>query len=445
MHDTIDLGYTPRNWQAEVHRNLKRFSVLVCHRRAGKTVLAVMHLIHKALFINSPNGRFAYIAPLMRQAKAIAWPYLRRYGQMIPDCKINESELYIQFRNGSQIRVYGADNPDSLRGIYLDGVVLDEVAQMRPETWQDVLRPALSDRQGWALFVGTPGGQNLFSLLYYRARQDPEWYARIWTVRDTDALPPDEIARVEKDLAPSVFAREYLCDFTAAAANQLMSASEVDASSLRSIHESDYRHAPVVLGVDVARQGDDSSVIIRRQGIVAFEPLQLQGADAMTVADRVAYEIGEHQPDAVFVDGSGGYGAGVIDRLRTLKHKVIEVQFGGSPSNPRYANKRAEMWFKGAEWVRSVGRIPRHQRLIEDLCSPTYYHDNKDRLALESKDEMRARGLPSPDFGDGFVLTFASDVTPKELRAYQKLVQQAERNRPQQRYDPLASVRHIGR
>jgi hypothetical protein len=442
--EPINLGYVPRDWQAEVHLNLKRFSVLVCHRRAGKTVLAVMQLIHKALFIRRDSGRFAYIAPYTRQAKAIAWPYIKRYGLMIPDCRINESELYIQFRNGSQIRIYGADNPDSLRGIYLDGVVLDEVAQLRPETWQDVLRPALTDRQGWALFIGTPAGQNLFSTLYYRARLDPEWYAKLWTIRDTDALPADEVKRVEKDLRPNVFAREYLCDFSAAAANQLLSANEVDQAMRRNYREPDFSFAPKVFGVDVARQGDDSTVIMRRQGIYAgWAPIVMDGATSMQVADRLAYEIAEWRPDAVFIDGSGGYGAGVIDRLRTMRHRVVEVQFGGSPGNPRYANKRAEMWDLMAEWVRSHGQLAREARLIEDLCAPTYEHDGKDRLELESKDSMRERGLPSPDYGDALALTFAAPIQPAVMREREIQARTSSRGAPQQAFDPLASVRNL--
>lgn len=440
MSDSIDLGYDPRPWQADVHRGLKRFGVLVCHRRAGKTVLAVMQLLIAALLNPRPNGRYAYIAPFLKQAKAVAWMYLTQYARKIPGSTVNEGELWVQLPNGSQIRIYGADNADALRGIYLDGVVLDEVAQMRPDVWQEILRPALSDREGWALFIGTPHGMNLFSELYNTARNNPEWYHGLYTVYDTGALADTEIEKIRAELTVNVFAQEFLCDFSAAASNVLLSVSEVDAASRRHANDSDFDFAPKILGVDVARQGDDATVIFRRQGIASFTPATMQGANAMTVADRVALEINEWSPDAVFIDGSGGYGAGVIDRLRSLSHRVIEVQFGGAPGDPRYLNKRAEMWFKMAEWIKAGGIIPQVARLKQDLCTPTYEHNGKDKLQLESKDDIKARGMPSPDYGDALALTFAFPVRPALLRGARDMAPQSADRKA---FDPLARVRHL--
>src|SRR5690606_35091008 len=115
--------------------SLRRFSVLVIHRRAGKTVLAIMRLIASALRNEQQAPRYAYIAPQLNQAKDVAWSYLKHYGLKVPGAVANESELYVEFPNGARVRVYGADNPDRLRGIYLDGVVLDEVADMKSEVW----------------------------------------------------------------------------------------------------------------------------------------------------------------------------------------------------------------------------------------------------------------------------------------------------------------------
>jgi hypothetical protein len=438
----LDLGYDPRPWQAEVHRNLKRFGVLVCHRRAGKTVLAVMQLVIAALLNEKGNARYAYLAPYLKQAKTVAWMYLTQYARKIPGSIVNEGELWVQLPNGSQIRIFGADNADSLRGIYLDGVVLDEVAQMSPNVWQEVLRPALSDRQGWALFIGTPQGQNLFSELYNQARGNPhEWYHGSYTVYDTGALEAGEIASIKAELTKNVFAREFMCDFSASADNVLLSVSDVDEASRRHANTGDYDFAPKIIGVDVARQGDDATVIFRRQGIASFTPIVMQGSNAMAVADRVALEINEWAPDAVFVDGTGGYGAGVIDRLRSLSHKPIEVQFGGQAGDERYLNKRAEMWFKLAEWIKGGGIIPPVQRLKEDLCTPTYDHNDRDKLRLESKDDIKKRGLPSPDYGDALALTFAYVVHPQGVRDHNR--EQASHRERQQRFDPLARVRRL--
>lgn len=430
----IELGYVPRPWQREVHLGLadKRWGALVCHRRAGKTVLAVMHLIDRACRIQKSDGRFAYIAPQLKQAKAIAWSYLKQYATKIPGTVVHEGELRVTLRNGAEIRLHGADNPDALRGIYLDGAVLDEVSNLSKDLWDSVLRPALADRRGWALLMGTPAGINLLSEVYSQARGNPDWYSAIFTVDQTGALPADEIAALRREMTVSAFARELLCDFSASVDNVLLSVHEVDASTKRNAMPGDFALSPKILGVDVARQGDDRSVIFKRQGIASFRPEVFRGFDAMQVAAQVAVNMSEWQPDAVFIDGSGGYGAGVIDRLRQLRHKVTEVQFGGKADDPRFANKRCEMWFKMAEWVKAHGIIPDDQDLKQDLCAPTYGHDSQGRMLLEAKDKIKLRGLPSPDLGDALALTFAHPVGIRTLDL-------APVNRKP--YDPLGSVR----
>jgi hypothetical protein len=411
MADVIDLGYRPRAWQRKVHKHLKRFSVLVVHRRAGKTVLAVMTLIDAAIRTNKTQAQYAYIAPYLKQSKAIAWKYLVQFASKIPGIEINQTELTLRFPNGNEIRLYGADNPDALRGIYLDGVVMDEVAQMRPDTWGEVVRPALADRRGWALFLGTPKGANLFSELWHRASADPSWYAARFTVKDTDALVPDEVEAARREMSDAQCRQEFLCDFEAANENALIAVSLVDEARKRTVLPSVFRSAPTILGVDVARYGDDRTVILRRQGLMCFEPQILRGADSMAVAAAVAKQIDQHHPEAVFIDGSGGYGAGVIDRLRSLNYLCTEVQFGGKATDDRYQNKRTEMWFEMGDWLKGGGCLPDLSLWAVDLCGPTYTYANaQGKLGLESKDAIKARGLPSPDVGDALALTFAYPV-----------------------------------
>jgi phage terminase large subunit len=131
----IDLGFRPRDWQASCFRALKRFSVLVVHRRGGKTVLAVMRLIDAALRLELPMGRYGYLAPQLKQAKRIAWRYLKHYARKVPGTKISETELMIEFPNGASITVMGADRPDTIRGEYIDGVVIDETGQIKTDLW----------------------------------------------------------------------------------------------------------------------------------------------------------------------------------------------------------------------------------------------------------------------------------------------------------------------
>lgn len=407
----IDLGFRPRDWQARCFRALRRFSVLVIHRRAGKTVMAVMKLIDSALKNTRENPRYAYIAPLFNQAKDTAWSYIKGYAGKIPGTRINESESYVEFPNGARIRIYGADNPDRLRGIYLDGVVLDEVADMKAEVWDEVVLPTLSDRQGWALFIGTPKGVNRFSELYDTARSRDGWYGALFDVYQTGALPDAEIELARSTMPDNSFRQEYLCDFSAANENTLIPLPLAMAARGRSITEDKYDFAARVIGVDVARYGDDRTVIVRRQGLVAFPPMTMKGADSMTVAARVAQEIQQWQPDAVFVDGTGGYGAGVIDRLRMIGFDPIEVQFGGKAGDPRFDNKRAEMWWGVKEWLESGGCLPDDADLVRELAAPTYSMDNsRGVFKLESKDGIKERLKASPDIADALALTFAFPV-----------------------------------
>ncbi|MBQ9406732.1 MAG: DEAD/DEAH box helicase family protein, partial [Desulfovibrio sp.] len=166
----ITMPYVPR--YPSLHRLLlqRRFVVVVAHRRFGKTTVAINHLLMLAGSCPRPRANCAYIAPLRTQAKAIAWRELKRWSATIPGRVVNESDLFVEFAQSdgttARVRLFGADNPDALRGQYFDYVVLDEVAQMRPETWEEVVRPTLSDRHGGALFIGTPQGINLFSQLY---------------------------------------------------------------------------------------------------------------------------------------------------------------------------------------------------------------------------------------------------------------------------------------
>lgn len=416
--EVIDLGFTPRDWQADCFRKLKRFSVLVIHRRAGKTVMAVLKLVAAALSNRHDSPRYAYIAPQFNQAKDVAWTYLKHYALKVPGNKINESETYVEFPNGARIRVYGADNPDRLRGIYLDGVVMDEVADMKPEVWDEVVLPTLTDRQGWALFIGTPKGVNRFSELYDKA-VGPHWFRALFDVTSTGALPESEITVARQTMPDSAFRQEYLCDFAAANENTLIPLPLALEAKGRHLPVDSYQSAPVVLGVDVARYGDDRTVILRRQGLAAFEPVVLSGQDAMTVATRVALVKQQFNADAVMIDGTGGYGAGVIDRLRQLGHAVLEVQFAGKPMDSRFGNKRVEMWWAVKEWLQAGGALPPNADLVRELSAPTYSMDNaRGLLMLEPKDKIKERIGVSPDLADALALTFAYPVAPRGAESF---------------------------
>ncbi len=417
---TIRIDYTPRRWQDECHRKRRRFSVYAIHRRAGKTQMALMELLDKAMKCRLELPLFAYVAPFLSQARGIAWARLKRLVEPLRvrgAVDVREAELSVVFRhNGAAIKLYGADNPDALRGVRLDGCVIDEVAQIKPEVWVDILQPALSDRLGWAMFIGTPSGINLFSQLFFEASGKPDWHAARFTVDDTDAIDPAEVVRLRAEMPEQSFAREYLCDFSAGGTDQLVSLQEVEDSCRRNYRQTEIAHAPIVFGVDPARFGDDRSVLIVRQGLVAFSPTVLRGVDNMTLAEVVASQIVVHRPDAVFVDS--GAGAGVIDRLRQLGHRqIIEVPFGGKALMPQFLNRRTEMWCGMADWIRSGGKIPDDTHLKSELATPRFWFDSQGRRVLESKDDIKERlkGGASPDIADALALTFAAPVTRRRI------------------------------
>jgi len=176
----IIIPYTPRKAFVQWHSRSQRWSVLVVHRRGGKTVSGINELIKEAMKCQLKAPRFAYLAPYRKQAKEIAWDYLKQYTAPIPGRVVSESELHVKLPNEGRITLYGADNAEALRGIYLDGIIIDEPADMDASVWSSVIRPALSDRRGWATWIGTPKGRNSFFRLYDRAVNDPEWFTMIY-------------------------------------------------------------------------------------------------------------------------------------------------------------------------------------------------------------------------------------------------------------------------
>jgi hypothetical protein len=382
--------------------------VLALHRRAGKTELAVLELLDSALRCTLGLSLWVYLAPYLKQAKSIAWERLKHYARIVPGVEVNESELWVRFANGAKIQIFGGDNPDGMRGLRLDGVVIDEVAQIKPEVWNEICQPALSDRQGWALFIGTPHGINLFSELFHKAKALPDWFSASYTVFDTDTLAPEEVTRLRRDMPENEFNREYLCDFSAAGEDQLISIAEAEEAAGRHYRRDEYEFAPKILGVDTARFGSDKSVIFPRQGLVSFKPKIFHGIDNMEFAAHVAAAIAKWHPDAVFVDV--GNGSGVIDRLRQLGHEIVEVNFGGRAISPHFSNKRTEMFWNLKSWLKDGGLIPNSSDLKQDLATPTYYYNAANKVCLESKDDIKKRLLRSTDQADALALTFAFPV-----------------------------------
>lgn len=401
--EPLKLKYEPRPGQLELHNLMARhrFGVAVCHRRFGKTVWATNTLIHAAVSEQRNDGRYAYIAPFYRQAKNVAWDMFKQNLEGFP-VKYNEAELSIVFKNGSKISLYGGDNPDSLRGLYFDGVVIDEVADMRPQVWGEVIRPALADRLGWAIFIGTPKGVDMFYDMYQEALNTPGWFARLFKASETGVLPKEELKSARREMSDSAYAREFECDFAASRDDVVINAMLALEASEREISEREVRGAVKVLGVDVARYGDDSSVIFPVEGLKAYDPVIYRQINNIELAQKIMSYAERFKPDHIRVDA--GRGEGVIDYLRNQGVRVTEVNFGGRPRSNYYMNARAEMWHGMAKWLEAGGCIPSIPQLINELSAPTYKMSATNKMVVESKESMRLRGIQSPDMADALAL-----------------------------------------
>lgn len=297
----IALVYEPRTPFLGFHNRTKRWACLVCHRRAGKTVAAVNDLLIGALECQKPRPQFAYIAPFRNQAKLVAWEYLKFYSQPFLADKPNESELSVRLYGDRKVMLFGADNADALRGIYLDGAVLDEFGDFRPSVWGNVIRPALSDRKGWAVFGGTPKGRNEFWNVREMARKNPnDWHFLELRASESGLLDEEEIDAARRQLTPEQFAQEFECDFSAALPGAYFGKEMVKAERDGRIGVVDYdKSIPVHTAWDIGYRDDTAiwfyQVVLNEIHVIDFHASSgKQVADYIKLLDDKPYTYGTH-------------------------------------------------------------------------------------------------------------------------------------------------------
>jgi hypothetical protein len=231
----VYTGYYPRAAFLRFHDRLQRWAVMICHRRAGKTVAAIWDLIEKALAFVIPAGfdgpgRFAFMAPSRVRAKEIAWDYLKRFAGKIPGIKTNESELYVEFPNGARVTLYGAENERGM-GLYLDGIVYDECDDIPPSV-DAVVEPSLSDRRGWTVHMGILRGRhNLFDR-HEKLKNRPEYFTMYLRASESGIMPQEELDRLKQDapigIGEAAYQLQYELDASASIANAIYG-KEMDA------------------------------------------------------------------------------------------------------------------------------------------------------------------------------------------------------------------------
>lgn len=415
----IVIPYYPRPiWRDVIHPALeeKNRAVLVCHRRFGKSVGCINELIKKALENKKRAPQYCYLGPFRNQAKLIAWEYLKYYSRAIPGVKVNESDLFVEFPSmhpgspGAKIMIVGADKPDRLRGIYLDGCVLDEYAQVKQNVYGEIIVPALTDRNGFAYFIGTPKGQNQFYERYLKALKDDRYFVCCYRADETNVLTDQQIADMKKEMTDIEIRQELLCDFTASASNVVIPIDLVTEAAARSIRPDQVQGLPLIMAVDVARFGDDNSYITFRQGLWMDKQIKLHGLNTMELASQIANLYWKRRPDLLVIDG-GAMGPGVIDRLRQMGIPVTEINFQQRAINPeRYANIRAEMYFNTLEWLQQGGCIPNDPNLKAELTVTEYKFTSAGKIILQPKEEIKELTGRSPDAADSMALTFSVPI-----------------------------------
>ena len=366
-------------------------------------------------------GTYWHLFPEQAQARRAIWNGIDGQGRRILDQvfpaavrrRTSAQEMLIETVNGSIWQMAGSDNFDSLVGSNPVGVVFSEWALADPEAWE-YIRPILVENDGWALFIYTPRGHNHGYATWLRALEAESWFSERLTVEETGLITPEQIAAERRaGMSEGKIRQEFYCSFEAACDEQLIAQELVsEAMAREAVPE---RFDEKVIGVDVARFGDDHSVIYFRHGRdgrpIPFE--RHSGWDTMQLAARVADWIDRWRPDAVFID-DGGVGGGVVDRLRQLGFWIAQgVNFGGKSelaADGREGKQQAHRDVAHRACLARARRAAPERAARAELCAPMFSYNAQNALLLERKQDMKKRGIPSPDVADAFALTFAYPV-----------------------------------
>lgn len=446
MEVTIPHNFTPRPYQLPLLRAMDsgtRRACILWHRRAGKDKCA-LNLTIKKMF--ERVGVYYHCLPSYNQGRKVLWDGRGADGVKFLDhfppeivAKKNSVEMKIELVNGSVWQIIGADNYDSVVGANPVGIVFSEyaISDRYPQAW-DYFRPMLTENGGWAIFIYTPRGRNHGFERYKLALQNPSWFTQILTVDDTKAIRPEEIDQDRRDgMSEDMIQQEYYCSFLASTEAVLIAPMLIEEAKRRDV--SAYSNAPRVLGIDVARFGDDRTAFVIRQ---ANKLVHLEAWKSLDIPKIVGKALDCYRMkmfDVACVDAIG-LGAGVADYLKLHKIPTVAVNVAESSSESElYQRQRDELWFKVRGWFEDKtcgfdrSCEPRMvEALIADIADVQYDYSPAGRRVVESKDDMKERTGMSPDLGDALCMTFA----PWQF-AYHDERAGANYERPDDDYNPL--------
>lgn len=416
--------YQQPAWNARRRDKIKRLC-MVHPRRNGKDILSLNILIAEAV---ETRGLYFYMAPYYQQVRTIIWEGMTKDGKPFIDYiprelieKKHNQDMRIYLKNGSQIKLCGSDNIDSIVGSNPIGIVFTEFSLHKPEAW-DYLRPILAENGGWAIFNGTPRGLNHFHQLSMAAKANPKTWFYQYLTRDDTGIP--SLEAIEEDrrngMPESLIQQEYYCSWNASTEETLIPLELIEPCIDSPINYDDYQHLPMVLGVDPAYSAKgDLATIARRQGRFLWPLEKHRGLDPMALASRVADKIVKYKVQLCFIDA--GRGEGVISRLWQLgfENIVIPVDFASTPYNDLYANKKTEIYCNMRDWYLAPKKphIPHDKDLIADTSSYTADFNERGKLILEPKKSVKKRLRRSTDCSDCVAVTFAEPTETLEYSA----------------------------
>lgn len=442
---------TPDPWQDEVLRNFPKSPRIAMKASKGVGKSACLAWLAWNFLLTRPDPKIAACSITSDNLRDCLWAEMALWR--------SKSPLLMEAFEWQKERIFSKERPEiwwmaarswsksadpsalgnTLAGLHADYImfVLDESGGM-PDAIMASAEAALSSCiEGHIVQAGNP--THLEGPLYRACTTERKLWLSISINADPDnpmrsprvsmQWAKDQIDKYGRDnpwVKVNVFG-----EFPPASLNALLGPDDVEQAFNRKYQEADIVHAARLLGVDVARFGDDSSVIFPRQGLVAFKPHTMRNVDSLVGAGQVARVWQDWKVDACFIDNTGGYGAGWIDQLRLLNRQAIGVGFAEKAQDKRYYNRRAEMYFLMAEWVKAGGALPNVPELVAELTQTTYTFKG-DSLLLEPKEDVKAKIGRSPDYSDSLALTFSQPVASKAVQAL------LPRSRQDDNYDPFA-------
>lgn len=364
--NSVTLEIRPRSQFREFIETDKRWSCLVVHRRGGKTYSSLQKLLLRALSHKRPGPppRYAYIAPTQAQAKDIAWGYLKSFTWQIPGVVPNESELKLTFPDGMTIRLYSGDNYERMRGLYFDGVVIDEPEDISSDAWPSVIRPCLSDYSGWAIWIGTIKGKKGQWTRYIEATRDPDWFTLLLKASESGIIPESELADLQKSIAPDIFSQEFECNPNVGRPGAIYAKEVADAeASGRVVDFAPEGGALVHTAWDIGSAENTAVVYFQRVGPYLYV-IDCDLGLRLTTTQRVAHMLAK------------GYSYG----FHCLPHDAA----ANTPNGQSFVQELSGAGLKNVAVIPRTNDVERRINRMWEMFPNTYFHATKTEKLLEA-------------------------------------------------------------